>query len=85
MDDRSNQELKSALAEGELSPRKQAIAKEVLRRRYETKDGGRLWAYVWLPLIATLGQARMSLRRFQGRKSNRSPSQHANTFGPVEE
>ena len=48
MDDRSNQELKSALAEGELSPRKQAIAKEVLRRRYETKDGGRLWAYVWL-------------------------------------
>jgi hypothetical protein len=68
MDDRSNQELKSALAEGELSPRKQAIAKEVLRRRYETKDGGRLWAYVWLPLIAILGHARMSLRRFQGRK-----------------
>ena len=52
MDDRSNQELKSALAEGELSPRKQAIAKEVLRRRYEAKDGGRLWTYVWLPLIA---------------------------------
>ena len=68
MDDRSNQELESALAEGELSPRKQAIAKEVLRRRYETKDGGKLWAYVWLPLIAILGLARMSLRRFQGRK-----------------
>ena len=68
MDDRSNQELKSALAEGELSPRKQAIAKEVLRRRYETKDGGRLWAYVWLPLIALLGLARMSIRRLQGRK-----------------
>lgn len=68
MDDRSNQELKSALAEGELSPRKQAIAKEVLRRRYETKDGGRLRAYVWLPLIALLGLARMSIRRLQGRK-----------------
>ena len=68
MDDRSNQELKSALAEGELSPRKQAIAKEVLRRRYETKDGGRLWAYVWLPLIALIGLARMSIRRLQGRK-----------------
>jgi hypothetical protein len=68
MDDRSNQELKSALAEGELSPRKQAIAKEVLRRRYETKDGGWLWAYVWLPLIALLGLARMSIRRLQDRK-----------------
>lgn len=69
MDDRSNQELKSALAEGELSPRKQAIAKEVLRRRYETKDGARrLWAYVSLPLIGLLGLARMSIRRLQGRK-----------------
>ena len=68
MDDRSNQELKSALAEGELSPRKQAIAKEVLRRRYETKGGGRLWTYVWLPLITLLGLARMALRRFQGQK-----------------
>jgi len=68
MDDRSNQELKSALAEGELSPRKQAIAWELLRRRYETKGGGRLWAYVWLPLIAILGLARVSFRRFQGRK-----------------
>jgi hypothetical protein len=66
MDDRSNQELKSALAEGELSPRKQAIAKEVLRRRYE-EGGGRLWTYVWLPLIAILGLTRMALRRFQGR------------------
>jgi hypothetical protein len=35
MDERSNQELKAALAQGELSPRKQAIAKEVLRRRYD--------------------------------------------------
>jgi hypothetical protein len=68
MDDRSNRELKSAIAEGELSPRKQAIAKEVLRRRDETKDRGRLWAYVWLPLIALLGLARTSLRRFQGQK-----------------
>jgi len=68
MDDRSNQELKSALAEGELRPRKQAIAKEVLRRRYETKNGRRLWAYVWLSLIAMLGFARMSLRRLQGGK-----------------
>ena len=68
MDDRSNQELKSALAERDLSPRKQAIAKEVLRRRYETKDAGRLWTYVSLPLIAILGLTRMGLRRFQARK-----------------
>ena len=68
MDDRSNQELKSALAEGELSPRKQAFAKEVLRRRYETKDGARLWTYVWLRLIALLGLTRMGLKRFLDRK-----------------
>jgi hypothetical protein len=72
MDDRSNQELKSALAEGELSPRKQAIAKEVLRRRYLAKDGGRLWTYVWLPLFALLGLARMGLGVFQRRKQVKS-------------
>ena len=68
MDERSDQELKSALAGGELSPRKQAVAKEVLRRRYEAKGGGRLWTYVWLPLIGVLSLARLALRRFQGRK-----------------
>jgi hypothetical protein len=72
MDYRSNRELKSGLAEGELSPRKQAIAKEVLRRRYKTKDGGRLWAYVWLPLIELLDLARTSVRRFQGQKQPES-------------
>ena len=50
MDERSNQELKSALAGGELSPRKQAVAKEVLRRRYEAAGGRGLWTYAWLPL-----------------------------------
>ena len=68
MEDRSDQELKSALAGGELSPRKQAVAKEVLRRRYEAKEGGRLWTYAWLPLVAVLGIARLALRRLQGRK-----------------
>ena len=66
MDERSNQELKAALAEGGLSPRKQAIAKEVLRRRFD-KEGGKLWAYGWLPLIAVLGIAQTVLRRFHGR------------------
>ena len=68
MEDRSDQELKNALAGGELSSRKQAVAKEVLRRRYEAKEGGRLWTYVWRPLVAVLGVARSALRRFQGRK-----------------
>ena len=66
MNERSNQQLKSALAAGELSPRKQAVAKEVLRRRYD-KEGKKLWAYVWLPLIAVLGIAQTVLRRFHGR------------------
>ena len=69
MDERSNQELKSALAGGELSPRKQAVAKEILRRRYEAKEGGRLWTYVWLPLIALLGLARRALKRFGSRSA----------------
>jgi hypothetical protein len=69
MDERSNQELKSALAGGELSPRKQAVAKEILRRRYEAKEGGRLWTYVWLPLIALLGLARWALKRFGSRSA----------------
>jgi hypothetical protein len=63
MDDRSNQELKSALAEGELSPRKHAIAKEVLRRRrWREASDIRL-----PPPIAILGLTRLALRRFQGR------------------
>jgi len=71
MDERSNQELKAALAQGELSPRKHAIAKEVLRRRYD-KEGGKLWAYTWLPLIAVLSIVRTVLRRFQGRQQIQS-------------
>jgi hypothetical protein len=67
MDDQSNQELKSAIAAGELSPRKHAIAKEVLRRRYDA-GGGRLWTYVWLPLIGLLGVARLALGGRQRRQ-----------------
>ena len=65
MDGRSNKELKNALSRGDLSPRKKAFAQEVLRRRYEAKDGGRLWKYVWLPVLAVLGLARVALRRFR--------------------
>jgi hypothetical protein len=68
MNERSNQQLKSALAAGELSPRKQAVAKEVLRRRYAAAGGGRLWTYAWLPLIAVLAIARLVLRRFRDRQ-----------------
>lgn len=65
MDERSNKELKNALSRGDLSPRKKAFAQEVLRRRYEAKDGGRLWKYVWLPVLAVLGLVRVALRRFR--------------------
>jgi hypothetical protein len=52
----------------ELSPRKKAVAEEVLRRPYQAKEGGRLRKYAWLPLIAVLGLARVTMRRFRGRK-----------------
>jgi hypothetical protein len=69
MEDRNDQELKRALATGELSPRKQAVAKEILRRRHEAKGGWRrLGTYVWVPLLALLGVARLALRRFRGRE-----------------
>ena len=67
MEDRSNQELTSAVLAGDLSPRKEAIAKEVLRRRYESEGGRWLGRYVWLPLIGIVALARTSVRRFQGR------------------
>jgi hypothetical protein len=68
VDDQSNQELKSAIATGELSPRKHAIAKEILRRRYDANGGGQLWTYVWLPLTGILSLARLALRHLRARK-----------------
>jgi hypothetical protein len=68
MDDKSDQELKSAIATGELSPRKEAIAKEVLRRRYDARGGGWLWTHLWLALIGALGLARLVLRRLRMRQ-----------------
>ena len=68
MDDRSDLELKSAVRDEELQPRKRAIAQEVLRRRYKASGGGRLWTYVWLPLIGLLATSRFVLRRRQPRE-----------------
>ena len=68
MDERSNPDLESALARGDLSPRKVAFAKEVLRRRYADKDGGTLWKHVWLPMLAMFSLARMALGRFRSPK-----------------
>jgi hypothetical protein len=68
LNDQSDQNLKNAIAGGELSPRKHAIAKEVLRRRHDIRGGGRLWTYVWLPLIGVLSVARFALQKLQARK-----------------
>ena len=65
MDERSNQQLKSALSRGDLSPRKKAFAEEVLRRRYEANDGGRLWKYAWLPILVVLSLAWRALRQLR--------------------
>jgi hypothetical protein len=67
MDDRTNHQLASAVLGGELSPRKEAVAKEVLRRRDESNEGSRRWRYIWLPLIGIVGFARMFLSRVRGR------------------
>ena len=62
MNEHSNQQLRRALAAGTLSPRKHAVAKEVLRRRHHTAMGGTLWTYTWLPLVAVLGLMRRTAR-----------------------
>jgi hypothetical protein len=54
MDERTDEQLKSALASGELSPRKEAVAKEVLRRRSDAKERGVIWKYLWAPVKALL-------------------------------
>ncbi len=64
MNERSDQELKRALASGELSPRKEAFAKEVLRRRSDAKERGVPWKYLWIPILALVGLARLARGRF---------------------
>ena len=62
MNEHSNQQLRRARAAGTPSPRKHAVAKEVLRRRHQTAMGGKLWTYIWLPLVAVLGSMRRTRR-----------------------
>jgi hypothetical protein len=65
MDDQRNQELKSAIAAGALSPRKHAFDKEVLRRRYDASGGGRLWTCV-APSDRSTGRCSLGARASSG-------------------
>jgi hypothetical protein len=63
MDERSLRSLRAPFQEGILVHAK----KHLLKRSSEDvmKDGGRLWKYAWLPVLAVLGLARVALRRFR--------------------
>ena len=52
MDERSNRDLKDALARGQFSPRKTAFAREILRRRRDYKAKGWWQQHVWLAATA---------------------------------
>ena len=48
LDAQSDQELEKALAEGSLDERKEAIAKEILSRRWQAKSEAIKTNYGWL-------------------------------------
>lgn len=74
LDQRNTEELKSELARGELSPRKKAFVREILRRR---KEGAGIQEYAWLGTILAafgfLGAAVTGWRLWASRKA--SPNQ----------
>ena len=59
-DNRSDQELRG-VTQGEASPRKKAVAKELLRRRHLAT--GRRWWRTWLPTVALMLAARLFRRK----------------------
>ena len=68
LDQRSTKQLKSDLAESELTPRKKSFVQEILRRRREAKAGGRSRTYVWLGAVITaFGLAGAALIRLGSR------------------
>lgn len=61
LDNRSSKDLEDGLEKGEFGPRKEAFAKEILRRREEARRGPR---FVWLSsLLAALAVGMAAFRK----------------------
>ena len=69
LDVQSDQELEKALADGSLDERKEAIAKEILSRRWQAKSEAIKTNYGWLGgVLAALALAVADVRRVLWRR-----------------
>jgi len=67
MDDLSDRDLRDALVSPDLDERERAYARELLRRRYETRPNT-TWRKVWLSVLHGWGLTRAAISRvFTGR------------------
>jgi cytochrome c-type biogenesis protein CcmH/NrfG len=65
LEERSDEELKRGLAEGEFGEKKAVIAQEILRRRQEAKAQELKRKYRWFgSILAALSVALVAFRRF---------------------
>ena len=69
LDAQSDQELERALAEGSLDERKEAIAKEILSRRWQAKSEAIKTNYGWFGgVLAALALTVVAVRRVLWRR-----------------
>ncbi len=65
LEERSDEELKRGLAEGEFGDKKAVVAQEILRRRQEVKTEELKRKYTWFgSILAALSVALVAFRRF---------------------
>jgi hypothetical protein len=62
MDQLSDRELRAALAGPDLDGRERAYARELLRRRYQTRPDA-AWRQVWLSVLHRWGLTRAAISR----------------------
>jgi hypothetical protein len=71
LDTHSDKELEGALAEGQLTERKGAVAEEILRRRQDAKTETLREKHGWLGVVlAAFGLVIFSLKRFWRRQAS---------------
>lgn len=69
LDAQSDQELEKAIAVGSLDERKEAIAKEILSRRWQVKSDAIKTSYGWVGgVLAALTLAILALKRVAWRR-----------------
>lgn len=65
LEERSDEELKRGLAEGEFGDKKAVVAQEILRRRQEVKTEELKRKYTWFgSILAAVSVALVAFRRF---------------------